>query len=193
MVSIKSVIKIKFAALKIMSARRFVITGGPGFGKTTIIDALQARGFHCFSEFSRSIIREQLEIGGDILPWKNLESFSRLVFDKRIKQFEEAPEKKVSFFDRGIPDVIAYLNKDGIELNQHYVEALGNFNYETNVFLTPPWESIFVNDSERVENFTEAKIAHEHIKFTYNQLGYKTFDIPCLPVEERVQFIIDNI
>ena len=61
------------------------------------------------------------------------------------------------------------------------------------MFLTPPWETIFVNDSERVENFEEAKIAHEHIKQTYNQLGYKTYDIPCVNVAERVQFIIDNI
>lgn len=173
--------------------RRFVITGGPGFGKTSIISALEAKGYFCFHEFSRSLIKEQLAVGGDILPWKNLESFSRIVFEMRLKQFEEAPENQTCFYDRGIPDVIAYLNKDGIELNSYYTKALEEYNYNNIVFLTPPWKEIFVNDTERMENFNASVEAHQHIKSTYEQLGYTTIDLPKLSIKDRIEFILSSV
>ena len=67
-----------------------IISGGPGFGKTSIIDELENRNYNVMHEVSRSIIKEQLESGGDILPWKNLTTFSRLLFERRVKQFENA-------------------------------------------------------------------------------------------------------
>ena len=63
---------------------KIVITGGPGFGKSSLIFELEKRGYYSQHEISRNIIKEQLESGGDILPWKNLSTFSRLVFEKRI-------------------------------------------------------------------------------------------------------------
>jgi predicted ATPase len=41
-----------------------IITGGPGSGKTTLIDALAAQGFHHMPEAGRAIIRDQIAIGG---------------------------------------------------------------------------------------------------------------------------------
>lgn len=41
-----------------------IITGGPGSGKTTLIDALAALGFQHMPEAGRAIIRDQVEIGG---------------------------------------------------------------------------------------------------------------------------------
>lgn len=41
-----------------------IITGGPGSGKTTLIDALAALGFQHMPEAGRAIIRDQVAIGG---------------------------------------------------------------------------------------------------------------------------------
>lgn len=46
----------------------FIITGGPGAGKTTLIDALSAAGFPTSREAGRRIIQEQLDSGGSALP-----------------------------------------------------------------------------------------------------------------------------
>lgn len=46
-----------------------VITGGPGSGKTTLIDMLASQGFHHMPEAGRAIIRDQVAIGGTALPW----------------------------------------------------------------------------------------------------------------------------
>ena len=44
--------------------RFFVLTGGPGSGKTTLIEALRVAGFAAAPEAGRGIIRDQVAIGG---------------------------------------------------------------------------------------------------------------------------------
>lgn len=172
---------------------KIIISGGPGFGKTSVINALNQLGFACEHEISRSIIKEQLDNGGDILPWKNLELFSRIVFEKRVKQFHEAPGQGLVFFDRGVPDVLAYMMLDNIEIPDKYYKSLLEINYSNLVFLTPPWELIFTNDSERMENFSQAVVIHQKIEEMYRELGYQTCALPLLPVNERVNFILNTL
>ena len=42
---------------------RFVVTGGPGGGKTTILTALAERGYNFAPESARRIIKERLAAG----------------------------------------------------------------------------------------------------------------------------------
>lgn len=176
----------------IIEPKRVIITGGPGFGKTSIVAGLEQRGFPCFHEISRSIIREQIDKGGDILPWKNLEAFSRIVAEKRLEQYNSAEANEITFFDRGIPDVIAYMIKANLELPSSYVRWLQDYNYHAIVFITPPWEKIFVNDSERIETISDAIVAHEFITKTYSDLGYELKELPKISIEERVDFILSH-
>jgi predicted ATPase len=172
---------------------KIVITGGPGFGKSSIIFELENRGYNSQHEISRNIIKEQLESGGDILPWKNLSTFSRLVFEKRIIQHQEASDEKFVFFDRGIPDVVAYMMKDELELPEKYIHALTDYNYNNLVFITPPWKDIFVNDAERKEDYFNACEIHNVIIDTYLRLGYELVEIPKDSIEMRVNFILDKL
>jgi 2-hydroxychromene-2-carboxylate isomerase len=43
-----------------------IFTGGPGAGKTTVLEVLQARGYPCVEETGRKIIQEQKATGGNI-------------------------------------------------------------------------------------------------------------------------------
>ena len=174
-------------------SKKYIITGGPGFGKTSIIKELEKRGYISVHEVSRSIIKEQLEIGGDILPWENLSTFSRLVFEKRVHQYEETAQDSFSFFDRGVPDVVAYMVRDELELPEKYLHALSELNYNPIVFLTPPWEEIFINDNERKEDFEQACDIHNYINDTYSKLGYSIVEIPKLDITSRVDFILGHI
>lgn len=54
-----------------MSTRdnRFIVfTGGPGAGKTSVIEALRSAGHRCSAEAGRAIIRQQVAIDGAALP-----------------------------------------------------------------------------------------------------------------------------
>ena len=55
----------------------YIITGGPGFGKTELIDELHRAGYLCSGEFARELIEHQQEIDGDLLPWKNPKLFQK--------------------------------------------------------------------------------------------------------------------
>ena len=58
--------------------RFVVITGGPGAGKTTLIDRLAAAGFGAKPEAGRAIIQDQLAISGPALPWLDPILFTEL-------------------------------------------------------------------------------------------------------------------
>jgi predicted ATPase len=82
----------------------YVITGGPGFGKTPLIEELRKLGYYCSEEFARDLILSQEKSGGEVLPWKNARKFQQEILQKRVTFYETVPEKTVSFADRAIPD-----------------------------------------------------------------------------------------
>lgn len=176
-----------------LQSQRIVITGGPGFGKTSIIDELESRKFICFHEVSRTIIKEQLEQGGEILPWKNLSSFSHMLFESRIQQFHKATANEYNFFDRAIPDIIAYMQKDELEIPGHYLERVKECTYFSTVFIVPPWEEIYKNDAQRMEDYHTAAQLHEFISKTYQGLGYEIVVLPKVSVKERADFILNKL
>ena len=49
----------------------FIITGGPGADKTTLLNALEARQYNIVAEIARQLIKEQMDTGGDALPSGN--------------------------------------------------------------------------------------------------------------------------
>lgn len=55
---------------------RIIITGGPSAGKTTLITALEKSGFHCQPESGRAVIKQQMDINGDALPWRSPARFA---------------------------------------------------------------------------------------------------------------------
>ena len=91
--------------------KRVIITGGPGTGKTTLLELLKEKGFPCHLEVARKVIKEQLELESDLVPWLDLVNFSILVNEGQIAQFNAVNEGICNFYDRGVPDVLAYLRK----------------------------------------------------------------------------------
>lgn len=56
--------------------RLHVVTGGPGSGKSTLIEALAAAGVTTSAEVGRAIIKEELAAGGTALPWLDHRAFA---------------------------------------------------------------------------------------------------------------------
>lgn len=61
------------------------MTGGPGSGKSSMLEALKGRGFNTVEEGGRQIIQEQVRIGGDALHWKDQIKFRELMLSRSIK------------------------------------------------------------------------------------------------------------
>ncbi|WP_178988632.1 AAA family ATPase [Winogradskyella schleiferi] len=177
-----------------MNSKKVVIAGGPGTGKTTIINELKKRGFICYDEISRQITLQARKDGIEQLFLTEPLLFSEKLLDGRTQQFKAAEQESESvvFLDRGIPDVLAYMDYIGDTYPDHFVEACNTHNYD-NIFILAPWQDIFTSDSERYENFEEAIEIHQHLLNTYKRFGYNLVDVPFGSVEIRADFILESL
>ena len=175
------------------SDRFFVITGGPGSGKTTLIEALRSRGYAASTEAGRGIIQDQVAIQGRALPWHDPILFAELMlsWDMRSYHFAEQSRGTV-FFDRGIGDVLAYLRLMKIPAPEHMKRAASAFPYNRAVFIAPPWREIFGQDQERKQDFDEAQRTYDALVETYMSHDCKLIEIPCVSIEDRVRFVLGS-
>lgn len=176
------------------ATRRYIITGGPGSGKSTLIAGLEARGHRCYPEVSRELIRREALRPDGVMPWNDLKAFARLAFREMIIQHHHAEEiGDTCFFDRALPDIFGYLRRSELDIPADYLEAHDACRYQKRVFILPPWPDIYVNDSERPQSFEEAEALHHAIRATYRSLGYDLVEVPKLPVETRCDFVLANL
>ena len=170
--------------------RFIVISGGPGSGKSTLIDALEHQGFSRSIEAGRAVIQHQTNIGGSALPWADRALFAELMLSWEMRSYDLALKQQCPvFFDRGLPDVIGYLTLCGLPVPEHMHRAALMIRYNRTVFLAPPWEAIFSQDAERKQDFDEALRTFKAMEETYRGLGYEIALLPKSTVQERVNFI----
>lgn len=173
------------------SDRFFVLTGGPGSGKTTLIEALAKRGFATTVEAGRGIIRDQQAIGGAALPWADRALFAELMLSWEMRSYQAARgEKGPMFFDRGVPDTMGYLRLCGLTVPDHIRNATRRFRYNRRVFIAPPWPDIFEQDAERKQTPDEAERTFQALRKVYAELGYELLELPRAPVETRLRMIL---
>ncbi len=178
-----------------MKSRKIVITGGPSTGKSTVIKDLKDRGFICFDEVSRDIIKQAKLEGVEQLFLTDPLLFSQKLIEGRVKQYHQADSlnEPIIFFDRGIPDVNAYLKYSKQNIPKDFEEITRAHPYDRLVFIMPPWDEIFTNDAERYENFNQAQLIHNKLVNYYKELGYYLIFVPFGPVKKRVDYIIESI
>ena len=180
-------------AKQVQPLKRIVITGGPGTGKSTVINELIRRGYAAMPEVSREVIREAKARGIDQLFLTDPLLFSRKLIEGRERQFHEAEKlgKSPVFFDRGIPDVPAYMRYSKTPVPEEFMESARKHRYNQPVFIMPPWQEIYVNDYERYESFNQAQLIHNRLVNMYMELEYFLIFVPFGTVEKRADFILD--
>ncbi|GAA4940707.1 ATP-binding protein [Algibacter agarivorans] len=177
-----------------MSTKKIVITGGPGTGKSTLINELIRRGYSCLEEISRQVTLDAKKEGIDQLFLSKPLLFSELLIKGRQKQYVAANifTNETVFFDRGVPDVLAYMDFIGDTYPENFVEISKNSIYDM-VFILKPWKAIYTSDNERYESFKQALEIHDYLLRTYQSFNYKLIDVPFDTVEKRTDFILKTL
>jgi predicted ATPase len=170
-----------------------VVTGGPGFGKTSIIKELATLGYPTGEEYARALIEQQVSVNGDILPWKNAKRFQTEVMEQRIRFYQSVKEGEIAFADRGLVDQLAFVRFRGLRPLRILQENIQKYPYDPVVFITPPWREIYSTDDIRDESFEEAELLHQFICNTYKELGYELVEIPRTNALARAGFILDYL
>jgi predicted ATPase len=180
-----------------------IITGAPGTGKTAIIDALRARGLLGIAEPAREIIAEQRAIGGFGVWERDTRLFLELLLSRSIAQFKGSKildnsskshpfSARTIFYDRGIPDCLAYAAMAGVKLS-HFENAAYQYRYEAKVWILPPWEEIYECDDERQISFVDTCRFHDLLVEQYSRVGYELKEVERGSVKDRVDKITASL
>ncbi len=184
-----------------MSKRSVVITGAPGTGKTSIIKGLEDKGHHCFHEIIRDMTSNAKKEGepnsfvsNPLVFVDDAFQFNKDLLKGRTQHYKDFLKLNfpLSFFDRGIPDVLAYMDFFDQSYGKEFIAACEDHRYDT-IFIVPPWREIYVSDNERLETYEEAEKIHEALMNTYTRFGYNPILVPKHPVPERVSHILETL
>ena len=160
----------------------FVVTGASGSGKSSVIAALRHRGHLCVDE-----------VGGQLAQEQDPPAFMELLLTHSMQAFEAVEERLMPvFFDRGIPECIGYARVLKLGVREHHREAAEGFRYNPTVFFTPPWEQTYGNDAEQRHSFEAGREAHAEVLRAYRECAYELVEVPRVPIEERVDFILHH-
>jgi predicted ATPase len=194
----------------IQSSPFYVITGGPGSGKTTALAELARRGHICIPEDARAVIQQQVAIQeqvascGQALPWADGPRLADLLADLLIEQsiatyreqaviWHAQPAKYPQipvYFDRGIGDAFTCADLIGHALPIALCEQAKHYRYRDPVFLAPWWPEIYITDTERRQSTEEAERTEHVIVTTCTELGYRILRLPLTTPAERADFIL---
>jgi predicted ATPase len=170
----------------------YVIAGGPGCGKTTTVNALAKRGYKTVHEAARAVIEEANAAGVTTEELRKDEpAFQDSILQRKLTIEETLDPNEITIFDRGLHDTEAYVIAYNIPISTAIKSALSKNHYKK-VFILDELIVYEQNDS-RIENQKMANYIHKlHIQ-VYQKYGMKPIMVPVMPVEDRVDFIIEHI
>lgn len=172
----------------------YIFSGGPGGGKSTVLNILEEMGYLTVPEVARNIIRNQVRTNGDAVPWDNTVRYSKLMLLHSVVDFEEFMHvDKSCFFDRGIIDTLGYARLIDIPVTKEMTDAANSYRYNHKVFMFPFWKEIYINDAERKQDVEEAERTFWTLKKEYEKFGYETIDVPFLTPQERTEWILRHL
>lgn len=178
----------------IIKTNFYILTGGPGSGKTSVLNHLRLNGYITVAEVGRSIIKKEIEHGGNATHTGNRNEFLNKMLEYSLADFSKLlNETQIVFFDRGLPDLYGYSNEFCSKENNQVTQAVEQYKYNSKVFLFPPWKAIYQNDTERQQDYYESITTFAAIEKGYEQFKYQMVSVPLLSVEKRAEFILKNI
>lgn len=168
-----------------------VITGGPCTGKTTVVNILKKRGYETTIEHARHYIDTQKIKGRTVEEIKeNKKQFQLGVLNMQIEQEAALNPTDVVFLDRALPDALAYYQFLGLEYDDRLIEQCNKYCYNK-VFILDRLP--LINDYARLEDEEEQIRIHNLIIKVYESFPCPIVHVPLLGLEERVNFILNNL
>ncbi|MGG5508173.1 MULTISPECIES: AAA family ATPase [unclassified Myroides] len=171
----------------------YIFTGGPGSGKSSVLEVLASLGYSTVPEVGRAIIKQQIQQQGHALPWQNKQRFYERMLEQSIADYNKQEKDTLTFFDRGVLDSIGYAHLEELHVHPLHYTLAQTTSYAPIVFIFPPWEAIYQQDTERKQDFELATQTYRIMRTTYEKFGYQLVEVPCTTLEKRTAFILDYL
>lgn len=171
--------------------KKYVLTGGPGTGKSSIILALKQKGEYVVREAAEDYIRlRQAQCQKE--PWTEPD-FQDKVLRLQLQREAKIPSKaKRVFIDRGLADGLAYYQIAGKKPSRQMIKAIRKMKKER------PYEKVFLiknlgiceKTCVRREGMEEALKLEKLQEQNYKLLGYEVIKIPAGHLKNRIKKIM---
>lgn len=170
-------------------SEKYVLTGPPACGKTSVLLALEMSGEHVIRESAEDYIRLRQSVGIQY-PWLE-ENFQHNVYALQHMRENRIPEGKRIFLDRGMVDVHTYTDRK----DNHYA-ALEQYcsenRYDGVFFMMPQGGKDFRNVIRR-ESPTEAHRVGVDMLKDWRKFGYDPIIVPKASVHVRAARILSYV
>lgn len=169
----------------------YVLTGAPSSGKTTIIKLLEEKGYVVQHELARFYIDQEMKLGKTLQEIrKNEKIFQDNILNLKIEAEKKHKKENIVFFDRGIPDTLAYYKLLHISQDNFLKKTLRKSQYRK-IFL---FESLpYIKDYARIETPEESLRIEKLLEKSYRLLNMDILKVPALSIDQRVKFILNNL
>jgi predicted ATPase len=168
--------------------KRFILTGAPGSGKTSILRALEERGYAVVEEAATDVIAAQ-QAGGIGEPWHD-PGFTVAIAELQRDRQQQAVRagKRAQVFDRSPVCTLALArflgHPVGAAVSAEIERILQHGVYQRKVLFVRPLGFCEPTAARRISY--EDSIVFERVhEEEYTRLGFELIDIPPGPVAER--------
>jgi len=176
--------------------RRYILTGAPGSGKTSVLTELAAAGHAVVAEAATDVIAAEQSLGS-AEPWLARSFTERIAELQRARQLAFfARPARLQFFDRSPVCTLALARYLGhppgsqlsAELNRLATEEI----YATDVFFIRPIGFIEPTAARRISyaESLEFELLHEA---AYREFGFRLIDVPPAAPATRASQILSRI
>ncbi|GII87791.1 hypothetical protein Ssi03_57810 [Sphaerisporangium siamense] len=172
--------------------KRYILTGTPGSGKTTILRRLATLGYATVEEAATAIIADE-QASGDAEPWTRPAFIDKIVALQRQRQMASSTTApSVQFFDRSPVCTHALSTYVGHPIPPTLSAEIERITqeqvYDRHVFFIRNLG--FCEPSNARQISFEDSLTFEHLhEQTYQSFGYNLIDIPAGPLPERITTI----
>lgn len=170
--------------------KTYILTGGPGVGKSAIILALEQKGYIIVREAAEDWIKLQ-QAKGTKEPWLEPDFQDQILKLQKAREYKTIKVKNKIFIDRGTLDGLAYYQiaeKEPSKMMKTEIKKLKKNKSYAKVFLIENLGSCETNEVRR-ENLDEALKLEMLQEQNYKTLGYEVVRVPSGTVEERVELV----
>ena len=176
--------------------KRYIITGTPGCGKTSVIRALELTGASVISEAATDLIAFR-QAQGDMTPWKHPEFIDDIIRLQKHRQIDMCEDyTKLHFYDRSPICTYAlaiYLGSKPSHNLMNEMQRIHKYDiYEKRVFFFENLGFITNTDARKISFDDSLKFEQIH-RETYAKFDYECVVVPAAHIDERVKIILDSI
>lgn len=176
--------------------RRYVLTGAPGVGKTSVLHALQERGYAAVDEAATDVIRSE-QRRGVAEPWQHADFIDKIVALQRRRQREPVSDDvRVQVYDRSPICTLALarylLHPVTLLLADEVARIIRDDVYERAVFLLRPIGFVEPTAARRIsyQDSLEFEALHEA---AYREHGFEIVEVAVAEVADRAATIANFI